>query len=538
MPIQLRDYQSDAISATIKARNEESITRSLVSLPTGTGKTLVFSELARRLQAKTLILAHRDELIRQAADKVSMVWPGASIGIIKAQENNFQGKNVVCASVQTLARTARLNQITDEGFNLLVIDEAHHSTAQTYQDIIQALGFFDGDPDKLLLGVSATCFRSDKKGLGHIFQKVVYSTTILTMIRAGYLADIKGYRAYTGADISSVDTRQGDFVGGQLARAINTEERNQIVIDSYLQYASKRKAIAFCASVEHAEDLADRFNDNGIIARALSGDSPEDKRREVLRAFANGEVQVLTNCALFTEGFDEPSIDCVLMCRPTKSQILYTQCIGRGTRKHPGKTDCIVIDFADNRHDICCLPQLLGFSQDKLTKGETVSDEIDKRDHQAVGGDGFTYPVSTGEVSIKEFDLLGKSVFRWIHDGVKWRLPVGPGAYTILNPTGNEKYLVYLFRKDEGSILLHPAPLPLGYAQGISEDYARKNGKAFSRKDSPWRDQPVTDKQIDLLHRLGINPEGLSKGAASDILEEFFAKKEARRNNQQYAGVR
>jgi len=236
MAIQLRDYQENSISATLEAR-KDNITRPLISLPTGTGKTIVFAELARRLQAKTLILAHRDELIRQAAEKVSLVWPEAGIGIVKADENDFKDKNVVCGSVQTLSRTNRLKQIIDENFDLMVIDEAHHSCAQSYQDIINSLGFNNDDSGKLLLGVSATCFRSDKKVLGHIYQKIVYSTTILTMIRAGYLADIRGYRAQTDIDLSGVQTRQGDFMESQLAQAVNTDDRNQLIVDSFLEYA-------------------------------------------------------------------------------------------------------------------------------------------------------------------------------------------------------------------------------------------------------------------------------------------------------------
>lgn len=527
--ISLRDYQTDSINAVIRAKNEENITRPLISLPTGTGKTIVFAELARRLGAKTLIIAHRDELLRQAKDKVKMIWPEASVGIIKAKENDYQGKNVVCTSVQSLSREKRLNQVSSEEFDLLVIDEAHHSCAKSYKDIIERLGFAEDDPGKLLLGVSATCFRADKKGLAHIFQKIVYQVSILTMIRAGYLSDVRGYRAYSDTDLSGVGTRNGDFIDSQLAAAINIEKRNQFIVDSYLEYAPGRKAIAFCADVQHAKDLADIFQQNGIESKALSGKSTEDERRESLQAFSRGDIQVLTNCGLFTEGFDEPSIDCVLMARPTNEKILYTQCIGRGTRKYPGKNDCIIIDFADNRHDVCNLPSTLGYDKDKLKNGESIIEEEEREERNE--RDKIEVSRSLGALKIKEFDLLSKSVFRWIQAGVEWRLPIGPGLYGVLKPDGL-KYKTYLLRKGEQPELFYPTSLEIGYAQGIVEDHARKISGSFSRKDAPWRNVPATDKQSDLLRKLGLDPGGMTKGRAADAIEEFFASQEARRSSR------
>ena len=253
--ISLRDYQQDTLTEVQRAR-QEGLTRLLAVLPTGCGKTIIFSELARRMRRKALILAHRDELIRQAADKVRMVWPDAVIGIVKGKDNDFRYKNVVCASVQTLSREKRLRQIICEDFGLLVVDEAHHSLARTYRDIIDNLGFGENNPNRLLFGCTATASRMDGQGLGHVYQKIVYSASILTMIRAGYLSDIRGYRAQTDTDLSGVGTRNGDYIESQLAQAVNTDKRNKLVVDSYFNYAYGRKAIAFCANVQHAEDLA------------------------------------------------------------------------------------------------------------------------------------------------------------------------------------------------------------------------------------------------------------------------------------------
>ena len=560
--IALRDYQQDTLTEVQRAR-QEGLTRLLAVLPTGCGKTIIFSELARRMRRKALILAHRDELIRQAADKVRMVWPDAVVGMVKGRDNDYRHKNVVCASVQTLSREKRLRQIICEDFGLLVVDEAHHSLARTYRDIIDHLGFGENNPNRLLFGCTATAFRMDGQGLGHVYQKIVYSASILTMIRAGYLSDIRGYRAQTDTDLSGVGTRNGDYIESQLAKAVNTDKRNKLVVDSYFNYAYGRKAIAFCANVQHAEDLAEMFRENGLTAKALSGSTPDEERQEALKDFSQGEIQLLTNCNLFTEGFDEPSIGCILMCRPTRSSTLYTQCIGRGTRRHPGKADCIVIDFCDNRHDICSLPQLLGFDDINLNDGKSVietltckeQEELDKQQEETEAEDkpeeetgaqsqdegkgkpGEQLSLDLPPVSIKEFDLLNKSAFRWIFDGQQWRLPVAPAVYAILIPQGEGKFHALLMKKDEKPTLLHPTPLDLGYGQGICEDFARRNGRAFSRKDSPWRQQPATDKQVDLLRRLGINPQGMTKGEAADLIDQFFAKQDARKNKKQWECV-
>ncbi|MGQ9533552.1 MAG: DEAD/DEAH box helicase family protein, partial [Desulfotomaculales bacterium] len=183
--IQLRDYQKDCLRAVLEARREKNVTRPLVSLPTGTGKTIIFAALARELNCRTLVLAHRDELVRQAADKFQMVWPDVSLGVVKADENNFRDKQVVVASVQTLTRPNRLEQVAHEDFRLLVVDEAHRAPAISYRRIADYLVFMDGEPDRLLLGVTATARRADAVGLGCVFEDVVYHASILTMIRAG-----------------------------------------------------------------------------------------------------------------------------------------------------------------------------------------------------------------------------------------------------------------------------------------------------------------------------------------------------------------
>jgi superfamily II DNA or RNA helicase len=520
--IQLRDYQRDCLCAVLEAHQEKNVTRPLVSLPTGTGKTIIFAALARELGWRTLVLAHRDELVRQAADKFSMVWPEASLGVVKADEDDFRDRQVVVASVQTLARPNRLERVAHEDFRLLVVDEAHHAPAISYRRIADYLLFMDAEPGRLLLGVTATARRADAVGLGCVFEDVVYHASILTMIRAGYLADLRGLRVRAGGDLSGVGTRHGDFAERQLARAVNTPERNAAVVAAYLEHAAGRKALAFTADVQHALDLAQAFRESGVEAAAVYGGMPEQERREILRAFSAGELQVVTNCAVLTEGYDEPSIDCILMARPTKSPVLYTQCIGRGTRLFPGKQDCLVVDFFDNRHDVCALPTLLGFSPEKLAQGKSVREALAEAERRPSPPPGK--PAPRPQLEVARFDPLERSAFRWFRAGAQWRLPIAPKVYVVLAPGPAAGRWQVLLRGEDGQVRpLHSVPLDLGYAQGVAEDYARAHGRAFSRKDAPWREHPATEKQLALLRELGLSvPAGVTKGEASDILEEFF----------------
>ena len=521
--ISLREYQINAMDSALKAWQERGITRILIQLPTGTGKTIVFASLAKKLKTKTLIIAHRDELIRQAQDKIGMVWPEAKTGIVKASENDFEGRDVVIASIQSLAREKRLKQFTGQNFGLCIVDEAHHSVSRTYRDVINALGFTSDDPSKMLLGVTATTKRLDKLGLKNVFQEIVFERTILTMIKGGYLSDIRGYRTNTGVDLTTIKTSRGDFIEVELSVMVNTPERNKRVVESYIEHAQGRKAVAFTAGIQHAIALSEMFNKYDVLSKSISGKTPDDERKEILKEFTRGKIKIVCNCNILTEGYDEPSIDCILMARPTKSSSLYTQMVGRGTRKHPGKSDCIVIDFTDKAHNICALPDLLG---KEIKDGESILEVEEREEKEKRNRTARRKDIG----SIAEFDILGKSIFRWTFYGVDWRLPVGVGAYVSIRPRLTDSdialYNIFIVRKDQGDNLIYNSPLDLNYAQGIGEDYARKNGLAFASKKAKWRQNPSpTEKQIEWLKKFKIFREGMTKGEASDALDDFFAKK-------------
>ncbi len=523
--IALRDYQKDVLDSTWEAR-KRGVSRLLWSMATGAGKTVTFAALARDLNMRTLILAHRDELLKQAADKVRIIWPDVDIGFVKAKQNDYEAQ-VVIASVQTLANPKRLEKIASQAFGLLIIDECHHAVSPTYQRVIERLGFMESAGDRLLVGVTATANRADGTPLGNIFEEITCNVGMLSLMREGYLADIRAFRVQTDVDLSSVHSRGGDFIDWELAKVINTPARNRLVVDKYLEHAPGRKAIAFCVAVQHSHDLADAFMEQGITAKALSGATPPDEREEALAAFSRGEIQVLTNCNLLTEGFDEPTVGCVLMTRPTKSQALYIQCIGRGTRKAPGKEDCVVVDFTENRNDVCMLPSLFGIANEKMEFGEkTVVEILEEEEADAKRQASMEQRIK--RVKVEEFDLVGKSRFAWFETNSEWRLTIKPKTYAVLRPQDG-RYIVQL-TSPEGISLLHDTALPLGFAMGVAEDYVRETGDRFAQRDARWRSDAATQKQIDLLTKFGVDvPDGLSKGEASQMIDQAFAMKQTPR---------
>ncbi|KAA9012398.1 DEAD/DEAH box helicase [Niallia endozanthoxylica] len=263
--INLRYYQHETINKVIEAY-KNGVNRQLVVLPTGAGKTIIFSTLAKLFKQRTLILVHRDELVRQTVEKLNEVWPESDIGIVKAKQNEYQ-KQVVIASIQTLSQPERLKQVLNENFTMMIIDEAHHAVSKTDKSIIRCLGFDKDDQNKLLLGVTATPIRGDGTNLREVFQKAVMEISLLTLIRANYLADLIGISITTENNIQNIKMRGGDFNRIHLAESINTKERNQLIVDSYIKYARGRKAAAFTVDIQHAEDLAALFRENGIKAK-------------------------------------------------------------------------------------------------------------------------------------------------------------------------------------------------------------------------------------------------------------------------------
>lgn len=370
----LRPYQREAIDAVLRARREGA-RRLVVCLPTGAGKTVVFAELARLARRQVLVLAHREELLGQARDKIAAALGGAGVvAIERAGETAAPGAKVIVASIRSLHEERLARVIAGRDLGLVVYDECHHAAAEDNVRVLRQLGAFDEGWTGTLLGFTATTTRGDGQGLDAVFERIVYAKSLPAMIADGYLAPLRGYRISTSADLGRLSTTGADFREEELAEAVDIEDRNALVARSIQELARDRRTIAFCVTVQHARNLRRALEVLGVSAGIVHGAMPADMRAQVLADFRAERIQVLTNVAVLTEGFDDPGVSCVAMARPTRSEGLYAQCVGRGTRLHPGKKDCLVLDFVDlSALSLCTLPSLFGAPRDVDLRGEEAA---------------------------------------------------------------------------------------------------------------------------------------------------------------------
>ena len=344
---ELRPYQQQA-RERIHAEWENGHTRTLLVLPTGTGKTIVFASVAAdqvRAGDRVLILAHRGELLEQAADKLQR-----STGLVSAVEkadatclNTWF--RVVVGSVQTLQRTARLERFSHDYFGTIIIDEAHHAITDGYRRI---LDYFD---HAKVLGVTATPDRGDMRNLGEVFDSLAFEYKLTDAIKEGYLCRIMAQTIPLKLDISSVTMSGGDYAVGDLGTALDPY-LEQIAAEM-AQRCKGRKTVVFLPLIKTSQKFRDLLNSHGFRAAEVNGQSAD--RKEVLADFDAGKYNVLCNSMLLTEGWDCPSVDCVVVLRPTKVRSLYSQMVGRGTRLSPGKSDLLLLDFLwmTDKHELC-----------------------------------------------------------------------------------------------------------------------------------------------------------------------------------------
>ncbi len=355
--VTLRHYQVEAVRASVLALREAM--SALVVMPTGTGKTTVFVELARLAhRGRVLLLSHRDELVLQAAQRV-FDQLGVSVGIEKAQSRP-DGERIVCGSVQTISRRRRLAEWPADAFSLIVVDEAHHAAAASYRRILEHF------TEAKVVGVTATPDRADGKGLRSVFDTVAYEYSIAEAIADGWLVEPTVWRVHVDSiHLEGVRRTHGDLAQGQLEEAVarGVHAAAQVM----LERSGDRPTLAYTPGVDTAHSLAAvlRAARPGCAA-AIDGTTPTDERRELLRAHAAGEYQFLVNCQVLTEGYDSPTVSCLAMLRPTLSRGLYAQMLGRGLRPSPGKGDCLVLDFAGSagRHSLAGPEDVLGAADD------------------------------------------------------------------------------------------------------------------------------------------------------------------------------
>ena len=347
--MELRPYQQQAKDA-IFSEWENGIKKTLLVLPTGCGKTIVFAKVAEECVkggSRVLILAHRGELLDQAADKI-----GKSTGLGCATEKAEQtclGSwfRIVVGSVQSMMREKRLNQFPNDYFNTIIIDEAHHCISDSYQKVLRH--FLDAE----VLGVTATPDRGDMQNLGTVFESLAYEYTLPKAIKEGYLSPIKAVTIPLKIDMSAVGVQAGDFKSGDIATALDPYLES--IAEEMEKYCSNKKTVVFLPLVKTSQKFRDILNNHGFKAAEVNGDSKD--RAEILEAFDKDQYNVLCNSMLLTEGWDCPSVDCIVVLRPTKVRSLYCQMVGRGTRLSPetNKDHLLLLDFLwhTERHELC-----------------------------------------------------------------------------------------------------------------------------------------------------------------------------------------
>lgn len=345
--MELRPYQQEAKEAVFEQWGN-GIRKTLLVLPTGCGKTIVFAKITEdcvRKGDRVLILAHRGELLDQAADKLKKTT-GLNSAVEKA-ESSCLGSwfRVVVGSVQTLMREKRLGQFPEDYFNTIIIDEAHHCISDSYQKVLEHF------PEAHVLGVTATPDRGDMRNLGQYFESLAYEYTLPKAIKEGYLTPIKALTIPLKIDMSGVSVQAGDFKASDIGTALDPYLEG--IAQEMQKYCADKKTVVFLPLVKTSQKFRDVLNNYGFQAAEVNGDSQD--RAEILADFESGKYNVLCNSMLLTEGWDCPSVDCVVVLRPTKVRSLYCQMVGRGTRLSPGKDHLLLLDFLwhTERHELC-----------------------------------------------------------------------------------------------------------------------------------------------------------------------------------------
>ena len=376
MNMQLRPYQGEAVKCCFSLW-EKKVLNLLLVAAVGAGKTIIAAMIMKlHLESpnkRVLFLAHREELLEQTVEKLALIDDQIVAGIEQGRNICPAQAKVMVASIATVKNIERLARWCPlKDISLVLIDEAHHSTASTYTGLLQEIS--TQNPNRHLLGITATPIRMDGVNLSILYDRLAYRIDMPELIDAGYLCPIRGLTVRTNASIAGVPlTAEGDYDPDKLAEAIDTEARNRVIVQSYLQRGESRPAIVFVANVRHAEHLAAEFRKQGLTAQAVFGKQKKAERRQVIEDYQQGRLRILTNCQTLSEGFDAPHTACVVLGRPTRSPVIFNQQIGRGIRLDPSKRDCLVIDLVDLRaQDVITLPRIFCLPENLRLNGENI----------------------------------------------------------------------------------------------------------------------------------------------------------------------
>lgn len=474
--MKLRPYQEEAFEHVF-AEWDDGRKKTLVVMPTGTGKTIVFAKIVEecvRRGYRVLIMAHRGELLDQAADKIFKAT-GLRSSVEKAERSCLgEWYRVVVGSVQTLMSEKRLSQFPKDYFDVIIIDEAHHCISASYQNVLQ---YFGGSK---VLGVTATPDRADMKNLGSFFESLAFEYTMPEAIRSGYLVPIKALTIPLQIDIRSVGVSAGDFKVGEIGTALDPYLYQ--IADEMVKYCMNRKTIVFLPLIATSQKFMKILNERGFVAAEVNGNSED--RAQILQDFEDGRYNVLCNSMLLTEGYDCPAVDCIIVLRPTRSRPLYAQMVGRGTRLSPatGKEHLLLIDFLwmTERHELCHPAALICEDEEVARK---MTKNLEENPGEAVDIEAAEEKASN-DVTIEREEALAAQLAA---------------------------------QRRKKSRLVDP----LQYAMSINArdlvDYVPPFG---------WAAQDPTDKQRENLEKLGIRAENVkSQGEAEMILNKLNERK-------------
>lgn len=537
--VDLRPYQRQAIDA-VKTDWSNGITDCLGVAATGAGKTVITLQLLDEVLTpgkRGVFLAHREELIQQPLERIEKYWPMRRFqtGIVKAAQDEVN-RDLVIASVQTLAQEKRLARYLAYGApDYVVVDECHHANASTYLEIIQA--FKAANPNLRHLGVTATPKRSDGDGLSRVYQKVSFKLGIKELIGLGYLVPFKALGVQTGISLKGVRTKDGDYEQKKLSNVFECDNVFDLVAASHQKYAGDRQAIAFTVSVAGAYHLAETFQKAGIPAIAADGTTSRQDRTSILKDFRRGKYKVLVNCALFTEGLDVPEIACVHMVRPTKSDLIYIQSVGRGLRTFPSKPDCLILDYAPiETRDIVMAGDLLGKPKEQRKAEEKAAEEGVIVEGFSFTGEGTGIDGDPDEIIVRELDFLSRSPWAWFHSHGIATLGLGQkdGANRTLAivPGRKNAYGLVLLERANGAwvdeIRVIDAGDDLSELLDIGASYASEHGvEALAGKGKHWHREPATDGQVKWLRRLipeqADNLGNVNRGDATKLITHWMA---------------
>lgn len=535
--MQLRSYQSDCLALSLK-HYRAGINRQLAVLATGLGKTAIASNLRAHHEfgKRILFLVHMETLAVQAATAMQRWNPDLRVAVEMAGSyadmDGIFPPHFIVASVPTLGRKGsdRIKRFDPFEFDAIIQDEAHIGIADSFKRVYDHFGLMTPNSDgPLFLGITATPNRSDGKGLRELFDCIVFDMGIQKGIADGWLCDLVGYRVNGKAKLDSVKTKMGDFVTGELEDAVNTPERNAIIVKEWYKVAYGKRTLVFTVDVQHALDLAAAFTAHGEPAEAVWGEDPN--RHDKIRRHKTGGFNVLANCNVLAIGYDDPQIECIISAAPTKSELRYVQQIGRGTRISPGKSDCTVIDVVDNssKHSLTTVSTLLGLPKDLDLKGEKYSVAKEKLERIA-----REFPTANVQdiKSLSDLKSIAENIslfqvhyppeigrlseLTWRKSGDGYMLAFDGGVITIAKDLREE----FQIRGRVGDKLAEFSAQNIAGALNIADKFVLDNGavKAYIARDARWRNSPdpPSPAQLGLCRKLGITvPPGITKGAVS-----------------------